>query len=771
MTTNGSDDEFLLDPRKVPLTRLGDDRPAGLWITSFPWPRRTAQTYGLNGTAAYCRPLGQWPDANAGCPRRLLMVADGKNQAPDQCRLTETFETDGALPPAVRDESFQKSPDAYYMWERHRLRIDCQGRSVAFAMGLRTGDAWRWWEACRLIVRQETPTCRVVEMGGAIPLVHSQKSPSGETYRNDWLHKHHWLYGHIMVRCHANGVCEVFARHVNSKYVDDGADLQPAVPVIGLWTETMPAPGKSGLYGPWDGSRDHFELGQVVFDVADVARLATPEQPGRMDAADGMLVWQPYRGCALYGGLCATERCDGSGHILRPEEEKILRGMARTLRFSLSLSDRSPRIARYLAPDWWYGWCEEFVPAPVFPVYSDAESHIQSAREWLRVAGVERGFEDGGMARGGQRREPRQRLEPGWEGELPYAQFLSAWRYTDSEEYDMAMRSAYHFSDVIIDHAANLVRMHGYPPIAFAIPMNRVQGPLAAFLETGDDFLCDAAEKVVEAANRQHRNAWPRMAVGRDACFVRSAVLLYRYFANPHFLRIAREGALSVARSQRPNGSFGDQGGGTGVHQWSGYVTKPWMGLLATNGVLDVLELFPNEPELVACVRRFADWLMAERTEREGVMSWGYQHDYNGLRTHQQNRDGQISDLPSGYQWHQETLARLLGYCALRFNRRDYLDAWAESAAGKPERHGDHGVSATLQFTPWIQAALWRATLGPDSEVQVLATHFGARTFPKATIHTPAGKVTLAWDSRQHIASAPDVCIELRFLADTGKNS
>ncbi len=755
-----------LNPENIPLTRLGDDRPAGLWITSLPWPRMAARTYGLNGMPAYCRPLGQWPDAVDGCPRRLLMVADGGDHcAPDQLRLTATGDAAGHTPPTVVDESFGRSPDPHFMWERHRLRIDYQGRSLALAMGLRTGGQWHWWEACRLIVREETPTCRVVEMGGAIPLIHSEKSDSGKTYQNDWLHKHHWLYGHITVRCHANGVCEVFARHVNSKYVDEGGDLAPAVPVIGLWTSDMPRPAESPLCGVWDGSCESFELGKVSFDVAEVARLATPEQPGRMDGVDDMLVWQPYRGCALYGGLCAMQRCGEDGNILLPEEEKILRGMSRTLRFSCSLSDRSPRIARYLAPDWWYGLCEEFLPAPLLPVYSGSEAHIESAREWIRVAGNERGFEDGGMARGGKRREPGQRLEPGWEGEIPYAQFLSAWRYTDAVEYDMAMRSAYHFSDIVIDHAANLVRMHGFPPIAFAIPMNRVQGPLAAFLETGDDFLFDAAEKVVEAANRQHRNAWPRFAVGRDACFVRGAVLLYRYFANPHFLRIARNGALAVAQSQRANGSFGDQGGGTGVHQWSGYVTKPWMGLLATNGVLDYLELFPNEPELVDCVRRFADWLMAERTERAGAMSWGYQHDYNGGRTHQQNRDGALSDMPSSEPWHQDTLARLLGYCALRFNRSDYLDAWAGSSVAKSDRSGDHGVSATLQFLPWIQAQLWRTTIGTDGELCVRATHFGAQTFPEARIHTPTGTITLAWDSQKHIAPAPNVKIQTQLLA------
>src|SRR5690606_35766716 len=113
------------------------------------------------------------------------------------------------------------------------------------------------------------------------------------------------------------------------------------------------------------------------------------------------------------------------------------------------------------------------------------------------------------------------------------------------------------------------------------------------------------------------RSAWPRHAVGRDGCYVRGAVLLYRYFGDTFFRDIAREGALTVARSQRSDGSFGDQGGGAGLHQVAGYLTKPWMGLLGLSGVLDYLDAVPGpEPELEGAIHRFAEWLLSERWER-----------------------------------------------------------------------------------------------------------------------------------------------------------
>jgi hypothetical protein len=165
-------------------------------------------------------------------------------------------------------------------------------------------------------------------------------------------------------------------------------------------------------------------------------------------------------------------------------------------------------------------------------------------------------------------------------------------------------------------------------------------------------------------------------------------------------------------------------------------------------------------------VRRFADWLMAERSDRDGVLSWGYQHDSGGTRQHQQHEGGTVEDLPSKPRWHQDNLARLMGYCAMRDNRADYLDAWAESFGAVGEAGGDHGTSASLQFLPWVQAALWRSTLGVDGELNVSATRFGPRTFAGATVHTPDGPRTLAWQKNGQITADLAIKITTRVLPD-----
>lgn len=648
-------------------------------------------------------------------------------------------------------ELIEISPTPEYMWERHALRLGYGGRSLDIAMGMRTGGEVHWWEACRLVVLEETPECTVIEMGGAIERHHMtfddmQKYPG---YTNPWLHKHNWLNGYLYARLHANGVCEIFAHHINCKQVDGGLTLEDVVPVIGFKTGAS-TEEIAKLCGPLDGTRERIELGGARFDISEAARLARPEQPGNISHEGGFVVWQPYLGVDVFGGLCPNE-LQQDPFLAHAEKPVFPSGMARTIRFSLSLSDRSPRIARYLAPAWWYGACEEFLPEPLLPVSNDYDASLDASRKAIQDNIVRGGFEDGSVPRhraSFKELKGRVRNEPGWEGEMPYAQFLAAWRTGDTEDYAAALRSAYHFTDIAIDHAAKLVRMHGYVLGAFALPMSRLQGTIAAYLETGDPYLLNIAQAATANAHWLNKNSWPRFAVGRDGCYVRSAVLLYRYFADDFYRSMALEGAMTVARSQRPNGSFGDQGGGTGVHQWGGYITKPWMGLLALNGVLDYLELFPNVEPLRQTVKKFADWLFAERWKHEsGMVTWSYQHDYNGLRRHYEMYSRKWVELPSKDRWHQETLARLLGWSSLTFGDPKYFDAWAESYIPLTTEIHDHANTAALQFLPWLQAKLWNARL-TGKGIEARPVHFGPRTPATAKILTPKGLVPVKWDKK-----------------------
>ncbi|MHB9106416.1 MAG: hypothetical protein ACYDCO_05105 [Armatimonadota bacterium] len=741
---------------RVTLSRLGAEEPAGLWIASLPLPPDAVPSMSLQDRPTYVEPLGAWPGLGEAHPRRLLLVADGGDTAPERLALAPGAEPAPGELPTAEMELIARAPREFFIWEMHGLKLSWGEQSVLLALGLRVGDAVHWWENCRLVTVAETPSCRIVEMSGAIA---SQKV--GLEYfvtypglTDPLLHRHNWVYGHLYARLHANGVCEIFARHINSKFVDDGQDLHDAVPLLGIRTPDGEA-DMAALSGAWDGSRHALSMGGVRFDVTEIARLATPEQPGHMDVEDGLLAWQPYQAMELYGGN-APRQITGDPYIVHPERRTIPRGMARSLRCSLSLNPaRSPRVARYLAPAWWYGLCEEFSPAPLLPVSNVLDGQLEHYREWFRACTQQGGFEDGCVPRGA-RIGQEERPEPGWEGEVPGAMFLCAWRTGDALDYDLAMRAAYVFTDVYVDHADKLVRMHGQAPPAVALPMVRVHGTVLAYLETGDPYLLDTARAIIENAYWLHKNAWPRLSIGRDACFIRGAVLLYRYFDDAHFLRIARDSIRTVGDSQFVDGSFGDQGGGTGIHGNNSYVVKPWMGCMAVGGVIDYLELFPDDAAALAIVLKYGDWLLRERfaSEPGGVRGWAYQHAYAGMRKHFRTATNEHIALPAGYPWCGDYLARILPFCSLRTGNPEYFDAWAEAyfSGHRRRRHGeqqrsggDHGVAQAWQYLPWLQQRLWRAVPGPDG-LQVDPVDFGPRTPRQGKVMTPDGEVAFEWN-------------------------
>ncbi|MFZ4398098.1 MAG: hypothetical protein ACOYOU_20995, partial [Kiritimatiellia bacterium] len=615
---------------RVELQRLGEARPAGLWLASLPIPPGVETALSLGGQPTYTEPLGEWPGLE-GQPRRLLMVADGGETAPATLRPEATTVAAGGVPVAEM-VLVEESSDRFYYWRTDCLQLSWYGNSVRLMMGLRTGEHVHWGQFSRLVVERETPSCRVVTMSGAIPVVQVTRADiTGGGYKAPFLHHQNWVYGFIRARLHANGVCEIYARHTNSKFVDEGREFRGVVPVIGIGVDGA-QPDLVNLQGLTTGQQTAFALGSVRFDVNEVSRFGTPGKPGRVDVSKATLIWQPYLGVEMFGGL-APQQQTGSPYIAKAEDQVIPHGISRSLRFTVSLNpERSPTVVRYQAPAWWYGICEEFSPAPLLPVKNEYDAALEYERQWIRHTIQTGGFEDGCVARGTSSKQAG-RPEPGWEGETQGAMFLASYRSGDALDHDLALRAAYFFTDVCIDHATKLVRMHGQSPPAMALPMNRIHACLYAYLETGDPYLRDIAEAVVENSYRTHKNAWPRLSIGRDACFIRGAMLLYRYLNDKHYLNFARDSIRTVGESQFPDGSFGDQGGGTGIHGFNQYIVKPWMGCMAVGGALDMLEMFPDDAIALQPALRFADWLMRERHElSNGAMGWSYQHGYNGGR-------------------------------------------------------------------------------------------------------------------------------------------
>ena len=751
------DDALLSCLEQLELSRLGDDRPAGLLVTSLPLPREASCAWSLQGQATAVKPLGQWYDA-AG-PRRLLLAADSGGQAPEHLTLTSGLVQPAAEPPAVEMETFAYAPaeDFHVMyWERSLLSIVWNGRRVGLAMGMRVHGEVHWWEYCNIDILSQSAQCIEVEMGGAIPHEVTTPEMAAQLMRGEpmpYVHKHNWLNGHIYARLHANGVCEVYAHHVNSMFADDGADLPDAVPVLGIRVEEDEAT-LAAHCGSWDGSCQELTAGGVAFDLTDLARLATPEQPGNVEIVDGFLVLQPYLGMQLYGGDGLRSRPRDDKYYWRAEEQLIPRGRGRTLRFSLSLnSARSPRVARYLAPDWWYGLCEEFQPQSLLPVRNEFSEATDQARRWAHKYLIPAGFEEG-ILPNHSLADPSVRVTPGCEGDLPGTLFLSAYRTGDPLDYDCAVRAAYAFTDIIVDHAVNRVICWPFGPDAVALPLQRAGGPFFAWLETGDPYCLQTARAIIDTAYNWHMNSWPRRSIGRDCCCVHSMIHFYRYLGDTHYLTLAREFIHAIGVAQWPNGSFGDQGGGAGVHGSAAYLAKPWMGWIATMAILDYLEIIPDDEEAFAIVQRFVDWLMSERAPRHtrenpdqvAGMGWTYMHNFKG-----KTLPGiTMPDGPTtgAHLFHMNYLARLLPWFSFLTGDQRYFEAFMDSyEAETGPRSADYwnGV-ATFTFLPWLQDRLWNARLTKDG-VEAHPVYLGERTPATGTIATPDGPVTLSWSA------------------------
>jgi hypothetical protein len=737
------------------LTRLGDGQPAGLWVTSLPLPREAPREWSLQGSATHVKPLGKWHDASS--PRRLLLAADSGGAAPETIRLTAGGMQPAAAPPTGEMETFEYAPvgnfEKLIYWERSMLKIEWNGRWVGLAMGMRVRNEIHWWEYCNIDRIAGSESCTEVEMGGAIPHELTTTETMDQMHGGQavkLIHLHNWLNGHIYARLHANGVCEVYAHHVNSMFADDGGDLADAVPVLGIRVAESEE-ALNALCGPWDGSRQSLELGGVAFDLSDIARLATPEQPGQVEIVDGFLVLQPYLGMQLFGGEGAKKHPRNDDYYFRAEEKVIPRGRARTLRFSLSLNpERSPRVARYQAPAWWYGMCEEFQARPILPVSNSLSVSTDSARQWAHDYIIPRGFEEGIMPNQ-SKDDPSVRKTPACEGDVPGTLFLSAYRTADPLDYACAMRSAYAFTDIIVDHAVNRIICWPFGPDAVALPLQRALGPLYAWLETGDMYCLHSARAIIDTAYTWHKNSWPRRAVGRDAIFVHSMVSLYRYLDDEHYRELARDVIRDIGVSQWPDGPFGDQGGGAGIHGAAAYIIKPWMGWLATMGILDYLEIFPDDEEAFSIVRKFVDWLMSERAPRHGRgdktivgLGWTYMHNFKGKML----PGVSMPDGPTtgGHLFHLEYIARLLPWFSFLTGEAEYFDAYMESyEAEVPTRMADYwNGAATLLFIPWLQDRLWDAWLTEDG-IAVRPSYFGDRTPKTGTIATPDGPLTLTW--------------------------
>jgi len=682
------------------------------------------------------QPVGYWPGVDGRRdPRRVLLFACGASS--EQVAFKQGQPDLGVYRgPEAALSVIDKRYETLLPWEVGELALSQDSATLGLRVGLMVDGSCHWWQWVTMEVLDEGPVCRTVRAAGTIPVYWERHESQEAKLAADngaiypWLHKHNHVRGEILARCYANGVVELSIRHVNGRFFTEGDVVEGVTPIIGFrsdggdWpTQSEPVTGRRRWH--WD---------RVSLDSWAAGNLVSEQHPGRAWRDGEVCVYQPYEGVEALAGRLAELRT-GSPYLSRAQDHRIPKGMGRTVRMVASLGPAEPDVAVYLLPDWWYGLAEDLCEHPVLPARDHTFPSIEKAVGYYRANHLAGCFDDGAIPRASS--SP----EPGWEGEAPQAQFIAAYLTGEPQDYDLALRSAYHLADVAVDKALFAVRMHSYNPPAQSLPMQRVSGMVAAYLETGDPYLLDTARSVAESAYFWDRANWPRRSFGRDAAYIRGLVYLHRYLGDPGDLARAREALCRLVSTQLPDGSFADQGGTVGIHACMNLIVKPWMGCIATEAMIDYLAYAPDD-RIEQSALAFCRWLLACRVCDEQGVRWLYQtsHACDAITY---RMDGVCISL-NMEPWHLEYLARILGWAAMRTNDAKYYAAWRQSYCLKSEYRdlGDHSANKTVTNLSSLRHRLWGARLTSRGVTVEPRTDLAA-DLAEATISTPDGPLTV----------------------------
>jgi hypothetical protein len=639
-------------------------------------------------------------------------------------------------------------------WEVGELVLRHGGRETALRLGLRRGDGeYLWWEWLRVEEMWSGPACRAIRCAGYIPDRDSKVPefpPAGtKDYwagKRDVLHQDLWAMGEMVVLLFRNGVIHVTARHINNHlYHRHGNDLTGVLPVCAIR-------GRLDREIPLVGETVEIDLGQALLRTEECRKLASPEHPGRLEQAESIAVLQPYEAITipLYsfsrpietGRSCAADAAD-------PQQQLFPKGVARTFRFCLSLGNAAPEVERFVLPYWWYGALAELTPNAFLPVHDELDRAIDDGAQFFIDSQRTGTFDDGSVRRYGSR------PESGWEGETAYNLFRHCYRNPTPVFWDAALRCVYNLADIGVDHIAFLMRMHGYDAYAISPTMNRSNGILQGYLETGDPYLRETCENLAMASWSLDNSNWPRRSYGRDATYIRGLVLLEDYLpGRGHGVR-AREALSRLAQCLTTEGYITQQSGTVAFpHSTPNESVCNWQNFHVLEPVMDWLERHPQDAELTSFFHRVCDWLAASFVQEGDGGYWPLVVRWGDNETHPIN--GQ--KIPSGRFSFPLYAARSMLLASILFNDPRFLVTWKQCLAGlrkdgllpKPDEPSaaapgparryaghDHAANKTCESLTWHQIYRWRARW-LDGKLAIAPYSLPDERL-HATVETPAG--------------------------------
>lgn len=693
--------------------------------------------------------------AAAQSPRRQLMTLVSRGELPERISFTPE-----AAPCASWDgpqwsvgivDRFARGTN---FWEVGELVLRHGNQETALRLGLHhQDDGFLWWEWLQVEELWSGPACRALRCAGYIP-DHNWKTPEFPTDnsreywigRRDVLHQDAWVLGEMVVLIFRNGVVHITARHINNHlYNRYGNDLAGVVPVCGI---------RGAIDGeiPLAGEAVTADLGEVRVSTEECRSLSSPDHPGRLEAADGLAVLRPYEAITipLYsfshpietGRSCEADAAD-------PQQQLFPKGVARTFRFCLSFGAAPARVERYGLPYWWYGMLAELTPQAFLPVHDDLDSAIEDGAQFF-IRNQRRGtFDDGSVRRYGSR------PESGWEGETALNLFRHFYRDSTPEFGEAALRCAYNLADIGVDHISFLMRMHGYDAYAISPTMNRSNGILLGYLETGDPYLRETCENLALAASSLDDSNWPRRSYGRDATYIRGLILLEDYLpGRGHGVR-ARDALGRLVQCITSEGYVTQQSGTVGpLHSCPNDSVCTWQNFHVLEPVMDWLERHPQDAELISFFRRVCDWLAGIFVTQDDGGFWPQDIRRGDSECHPMRGE----PLPYGQFSFPFYAAKSMLLASILFDDPKFLRMWEQclswlrkeglvpqpsaspGRATEAERSfagHDHAANKTCESLTWHQIHRWRARW-VDGKVEV-----DPYALPEeglhATIVTPSG--------------------------------
>jgi hypothetical protein len=696
---------------------------------SLPVPMNGPMPAAITDMATQTQDVAWWPDSQSGrkrAPRRRLMFGLSDEKLPRSFRLGMP----GSLPRGLSELNagvrvVDENLKCLLPYQVGEVVFRWKNRSLGLRLGIRWRDEFHWWQWLRIEELWLGPLVKAVRIGGYIevdPAREEEFQDPRSFYGTPRLHRHDWVFGEVFALCFANGVVQITARHINNHRFDEGRELQHVVPFLAFTPDK-----RTRLNETLDGSRTQFSVGSASLNLEDAAPLVSVEHPVKLRSEKELILYQPYEGVEV-GWV------HSNAYRVQSFEERMPKGVARTVRFHFSLSDVAPVVSRLVVPEWWYALAGDLWPDGVLPVHDDWTPRIERTYEVNTTD--HRGRFDESV------------LGWFWEGEVPYAQLLHFYRSGKVEHWRRAIRDAYHIADIAFDHSTETMRMHdSHFNGHIAPPLFRTVGMTFGYLETGDPYLLDCSEAAALHWYSMDRLNWPRYAYGRDGSSIRSLIFLWDYTGKEAYRTMAREALGRLIQTQDRDGSYPDQGGTTGLHAMGQVVRKPWMANMATDPILDYLLRNPDDEALWRAVEKTGAYIFGAFQRGQKGDYWPYQTAYGGG-----NWDPWIAmrepsgKLPTKRNLAHGHKARLLSILSRHKNDPKYFETWLRFY----ERHwakGKPGADATtcirsLQHLPFAQAHRWNARWG-DGVVKLdpLPASHGRRS--RVTLITPAGKLRL----------------------------